>query len=65
MKYLKIHLIKRKENDANARMLVPKNICATHWFARDDSCRALKAGYSAYSSALKEIFEDPDEKKVS
>lgn len=52
VKHLKCDLMKRKENDPKARMLVPKRLSDTRWSARDDACRALKEGYSSYASAL-------------
>lgn len=63
--HLKSDLVEKKEVNAQERLLVPKKLSGTRWSARDDSCRALKAGYKSFVSALKDIFENKNEKKVS
>ncbi|XP_037047203.1 uncharacterized protein LOC119081987 [Bradysia coprophila] len=63
--HLKIDLEKRKQKDPKIRQLFPKRLSDTRWSARDDACRALKTGYAAFPAALMEIFNNPDEKKIS
>lgn len=62
-----IHHLKNdlhKRNIKGERLLVPKKLCGTRWCERDDSCRAIKAGYGSFITALTEISEDCREKKV-
>lgn len=54
-----------KRNVKNERVLVPKRLSDTRWCARAASCRALKAGYGSFVSALNKISTDTDEKMVS
>lgn len=63
--HLKKDLLLRKEKNPQERLLVPKRLSDTRWSVRADATRALKAGYSSFVSALKEIYQDKDEKKVS
>lgn len=58
-------LRERQADNPQERLLVPKKLSDTRWSARHDSCRALKAGYKSFASALKQIFQNPEEKKVS
>lgn len=62
--HLESDLLERKQAKPQERLLVPKKLSGTRWSARDDSCRALKSGYKSFASALREIFENADEKKV-
>jgi len=61
-KHLKCDLAKR--NIKGERMLVPKRLSDTRWSARADACRALKAGYGSFITALVEISENEEEKMV-
>lgn len=63
VKHLQADLSKR--NDKHERLLVPKRLNHPRWSARADACRALKAGYGSYISALNEISENDQEKAVS
>lgn len=62
--HLKKDLEIRKENNPQERLLVPKRLSDTRWSAKADATRALVSGYSSFGSALKQIYLDPDEKKV-
>lgn len=61
-KHLKSDLIQR--NIKGERLLVPKRLSDTRWSARADACRALKAGYGSFISALEEIAKNTEEKMV-
>lgn len=62
--HLKADLIERQKHNPQERLLVPKRLSDTRWSARYDACRALKSGYQSFAAALKEIFTNPDERKV-
>lgn len=53
-----------QQNQKNERILVPKRLSDTRWAARHSACRALKAGYGSFCSALQEVYENDEEKKV-
>lgn len=53
-----------QRNIKGERVLVPKRLSDTRWSARADACRAVKAGYGLFITALTEISENIDEPKV-
>lgn len=57
----------RKIKNPREILLVPKRLSGRRWSARADATRVLVSGdrCTSFVSALKQIYEDEDEKQVS